>query len=88
MSNDRKLFSKRLKQLRPLQAHSLAFSSSLCVLSHFNHIQLFCDPVDYSPPGSSVHGILQARILEWVAMLFSRGVFSTRGLNLGLPRGR
>ena len=25
-----------------------------------------CDPVDYSPPGSSVHGILQARILEWV----------------------
>ena len=27
-----------------------------------------CDPMDYSPPGSSVHGILQARILEWVAM--------------------
>ena len=25
-----------------------------------------CDPMDYSPPGSSVHGILQARILEWV----------------------
>ena len=32
-----------------------------------------CDPIDCSPPGSSVHGILQARILEWVAMLFSRG---------------
>ena len=32
-----------------------------------------CDPMDYSPPGSSVHGILQARILEWVAILFSRG---------------
>ena len=31
------------------------------------------DPMDYSPPGSSVHGILQARILEWVAMLSSRG---------------
>ena len=27
-----------------------------------------CDPMDCSPPGSSVHGILQARILEWVAM--------------------
>ena len=27
-----------------------------------------CDPMDHSPPGSSVHGILQARILEWVAM--------------------
>ena len=32
-----------------------------------------CDPVDCSPPGSSVHGILQAGILEWVAILFSRG---------------
>ena len=32
-----------------------------------------CDPVDCSPPGSSVHGILQARKLEWVAMLSSRG---------------
>ena len=30
-----------------------------------------CDPVDRSPPGSSVHGILQARILEWVAVPFS-----------------
>ena len=32
-----------------------------------------CGPVDCSPPGSSVHGILQARIAEWVAMTFSRG---------------
>ena len=32
-----------------------------------------CDPVDCSPPGSSVHGILQARILEWVATSFFRG---------------
>ena len=32
-----------------------------------------CDPMDCSPPGSSVHGILQARILEWVAISFSRG---------------
>ena len=31
------------------------------------------DSIDYSPPGSSVHGILQARILEWVAISFSRG---------------
>ena len=33
-----------------------------------------CDPVDYSPPGSSIHGILQARILEQVAISFSRGL--------------
>ena len=32
-----------------------------------------CNPMDYSPGGSSVHGILQARILEWVAIPFSRG---------------
>ena len=32
-----------------------------------------CDPMDCSPPGSTVHGILQARILEWVAISFSRG---------------
>ena len=31
-----------------------------------------CDSVDYNPAGSSVHGILQARIMEWVAMLYSR----------------
>ena len=32
-----------------------------------------CDPMDCSPPGSSIHEILQARILEWVAISFSRG---------------
>ena len=34
-----------------------------------------CDPMDYSPPGSTVHGIFQARILEWVAIPFSKGSF-------------
>ena len=32
-----------------------------------------CDPIDCSPPDSSIHGIFQARILEWVAISFSRG---------------
>ena len=40
------------------------------MLSHFSHVQLR-DPVDWIPPSSSVHGILQARILEWVAISFS-----------------
>ena len=40
--------------------------------------------MDCSPPGSSVHGISQARILEWVAISFSRGSFPTQGLNLSL----
>ena len=40
-----------------------------------------CDPVDCSPQGSSVHGILQARILEWVAISFSKGDQLKSGLN-------
>ena len=45
-------------------------------LSHKGSPQLCptpCDPMECSPPGSSVRGILQARILEWVAIPFSRG---------------
>ena len=40
-----------------------------------------CQPMHYSLPGSSIHGILQARILEWVAMPSSRQSFPTQGLN-------
>ena len=48
------------------------------------HAKLFqlcltlCDPVDCTPPDSSVLGILQARILEWVAIFFSRGSSQSR----------
>ena len=40
--------------------------------SHFSHLWL-CDPMDHTPRGSSLHGIFQARILDWVIMPFSRG---------------
>ena len=40
--------------------------------------QTLCDPMDYSPPGSSVPGILQVKILEWVAMPYSRGSSQSR----------
>ena len=43
-----------------------------------------CDPMDCSPPGSSVHGILQARILEWAAISFSRAQFKSYNLSLFL----
>ena len=43
---------------------SVQFSQSCLIL---------CDPMDCSPPSFSVHGIFQARILEWVAISFSRG---------------
>ena len=42
-----------------------------------------CNPMDCSMPGSSVHGILQARILEWVASSFQE-IFLTEGLNPSL----
>ena len=38
-------------------------------------------PMDSSPTGYSVHEILQARILEWIAIPFSRGIFLTQGSN-------
>ena len=48
-----------------------------------------CDPMVCSPPGSSVHGILQARILEWVAIPFSRGSSQPRdGTQVSCIAGR
>ena len=54
-------------------------SSHLCVYKRFESesevaqsCPTLCDPMDYSLPGFSVHGILQARILEWVTISFSR----------------
>ena len=49
--------------LSPLCVHTLVTQPCL----------ILCDPVNYSPPVSSVHGISQARILQWVAMPSSRG---------------
>ena len=43
-------------------------------VNSLSHARL-CDPMDCSPPGSSGHGMLQARMLEWVAIPFSRGSF-------------
>ena len=42
------------------------------VVSLLSHVWLFCSPMDCIPPGSSVHGISQANILEWVTIIFSR----------------
>ena len=50
----------------------ICLSSCVCVCSVAQLCTALCDPMDCSPPGSPVHGILQAKILEWVAMPFSR----------------
>ena len=43
-----------------------------CACSVTKTCLTLCNPMDFSPPGSSVHGIFKARILEWVAISFSR----------------
>ena len=52
-------------------------STSFTMICHqvksLSHVRLFATPMDCSPPGSSIHGIFQARVLEWVAISFSRG---------------
>ena len=64
--------AKTVTWLRQMSSYDLVNEISQKVLVH----QLWptlCNPMDCSPPGSSVHRILQARILEWVAISFSRG---------------
>ena len=57
----------------------------VCVCSQLLQSCLtLCEPMDCSPPGSSVHGILQARILEWIAMSSSR-YLSHLGIKLTSP---
>ena len=68
--------------------------SNVKILSQFWNLTVaqscltLSNPMDYSPPGSPVHGILQGTILEWVAIRFSRGIFATQGSNLSPPHGR
>ena len=60
------------------------------MLSPFSQLTL-CRPMNCSWPGSSVHVILQARILEWVCQFLHQGIFPTQGSNphlLGLVYGQ
>ena len=61
------------------------FCSAAAAAESLQSCPTLCDPIDGSPPGSSVLGILQARILEWVSMSFSRGILLTQGIE---PRSR
>ena len=60
----------------------------ICAYSVTPSCPTLCDPVDYSPPGSSVHGISQARILEWVTISLSRGSSQPRDWTLVSCIGR
>ena len=56
--------------LKSLLQHHNWMLYRILLLSCFSRVWL-CDPIDGSPPGSSVHGIFQARVLEWGAIAFS-----------------
>ena len=67
----------------PLNWEGLRCSPLCCVKSH-QSCPTLCDPMDCSPPGSSVHGILQARILQWVPM--PSGDLSHPGIEPASPK--
>ena len=58
--------------LTQLHCHHCASPKSLRCAKSLQWCPTLCNPMDYSPPGSSVHGILQVRILEWLAIPSSR----------------
>ena len=60
------------KKKNTQQSDLLHTCTHVCAKS-LQSCQILCDPIDCSPLGSSVHGISQARILEWVGISFSRG---------------
>ena len=68
---------KSLKVMDVCEGNSCWWWFSRSVVSNF------CDPMDCSLPGSSAHGIFQARLLEWVAISFSRGSFWPRNWTCG-----
>ena len=70
--NSRKLGSREVSGL--LISHSsVSMATAAAAAKSLQSCLTLCDPIDGSPPGSPVPGILQARTLEWVAISFSRG---------------
>ena len=66
------------RTLRPAKGESGAWLWQSCVCITRSITPTLCDPIDCSPPGSSVHGIFQARTLEWAVISSSRGSFAPR----------
>ena len=67
-----------------LSLNSQGILSNREKVKSFSCVRLFCDPVDCSLPGFSVHGIFQARVPEWVAISFS-GDLSDPGIEARSP---
>ena len=89
-----KLFSQLVPPSPSLAVSTSSFPTSTSLFTpckqvpqyHFSRFHMLtqlcptlCDPMDCSPPDSSIHGILQARILDWVAIPFLQGIFPIQG---------
>ena len=68
----------RNKQKKNKMANLSLIYQCMCHVCVLSHARLFCNPMDCSLPGSSLHGISQARIREWVAISFSKESFWPR----------
>ena len=84
----RKVNNKRIKKKKDLAGKLKEIKQNNIVSEVTRSCPTLCDPVDCSLPGFSVHGIPQARILEWVTISFLQGIFPTQGSNPGLPHCR
>ena len=85
-------------KIRKLYSHLNFWELSILKVKVAQSCLTLCDPMDCCPPESSVHGILQTRILEWYSKWCSKGtegncsllqgIFPTQGSNPGLPHCR
>ena len=78
----------QVSYMSPASAAGFFTTNATCVCSVIKSCPTFCDPMDCSLPGSSVHGIFQARPLEWVAISSTRGSSQPRDLTRVSSIGR
>ena len=74
-------FSDRPSLEHFLSSQTETLSQLTCIYNLLSHVPLFRDPMDCSPPGSSLHGTFQARILERGCHFPLQGIFLTQGSN-------
>ena len=77
--------AKSQTQLKRLSTHArmhvrMYIDRHICTCMHAQSCQTLCNPMDHRPPGSSVHELSQARIMEWVAISYSGGPSRPRDL--------
>ena len=73
--------SLELSELNSSPSCMVSLDCVFVVVQLLSHIGFFCVSVDYSLPGSSVHGISQAKTLEWVCHFLFQRIYLTQGLN-------